>query len=93
MSSCNSCGARLSRYAPVDSVYCAACEPELITHAEYVLSVIHTQRDQPDEACVRGHDLTQTGVLRNTGHGRITRKCRACDAIRQATYRQRKAAA
>lgn len=74
---CLECGANLSRYRPPGTVYCAAHEPDRITHLDYIES---GSRDP--ETCKRGHDLRIHGRLYNTGGGRMTRKCSACVKLR-----------
>lgn len=87
------CGTVLSQYNP--SRFCSVCEPQNLTHAAYTATIdpagpIRVARKRGDEFCTRGHDLATHGVLRNTGGGRMTRKCRACDRIRHVEYRARK---
>lgn len=84
---CRVCNARISRYAPAGSKYCAAHEPAVITRLKAPLS--RTE----EGVCKRGHNLDHTGYTRNKGNGKQSRKCRACHNLRQAAYRQRKAAA
>lgn len=89
MTQCLDCGARISRYAPAGTRYCATHEPDHLTHDDMSgLLAPHSIG-----VCKRGHNLDQTGYTRNKGNGKTSRKCRVCHAIRQAAYRQRKALA
>jgi len=87
VTACITCGARISRYAPKAARYCAAHEPAVLTRLRAPLA--RTENG----ICKRGHNLNETGYTRNKGGGKTSRKCRACHAIRQAAYRQRKALA
>jgi hypothetical protein len=91
---CTRCGARLSIYNP--GLYCATCETRMITHAEYVEAcdpAIDRLRLHGTNTCLRGHDLVTHGVMKNTGGGRMSRKCRECERLRVAAHRLRKATA
>ena len=88
---CVRCDAILRAYNR--SLLCAPCESRTITHAEY-LRACDPARDalklHGDDTCKRGHDLLVHGVMKNTGGGRKSRKCRECERIRAASYRLRK---
>ena len=91
---CSQCDAILSTYN--QGLVCAPCETKTITHAEYTAACDPAQqatRLRGDDVCKRGHDLLTHGVMKNTGGGRISRKCRACERERATNYRQRKATA
>ena len=91
MSRCRTCGARLSRYRAEGTVHCALHEPHHITHLDYIDSVpTHrsTSLNGPD-TCKHGHDLLIHGRMRDTGGGRITRSCQACNTERKRRYRAR----
>lgn len=91
---CVRCDAILSAYNA--GLVCAPCESRTITHAEYLRQCDPAKtisRLHGENTCKRGHDLITYGVMKNTGGGRITRKCGECERLRAAAYRLRKAAA
>ena len=88
---CIRCTTILSAYN--QGLVCAPCEARTLTHAEYLREcdpATPTNRLQGDDTCARGHDLRVHGVMKNTGGGRMSRKCRECERLRAAQHRAAK---